>query len=110
MTFKLVPNPTFTAPVNLTVPGQESPAQIELEFRHKTPDALKAWFEDGKAKTTAEALGEVVSGWSGVLDEKDKPLAYSSELLAALLQNYPASGTEILTAYVNRLTESRAKN
>lgn len=110
MSFKLIPNPTFKATVNLTVPGQENPGQIEFEFRHMTSDGLKAWFEDGREKTSAEALSEVIVGWNGVLNTDDNPLPFSAERLAELLANYPASGMEALSAYVNRLTESRAKN
>lgn len=112
MTFKLVPNPTFKAAVNLTVPGQEAAAQIELEFRYKSPETLKAWFESAReeSKSTSKAITEIVIGWNGVLDEKDQPLEFNPELLATLLHNYAPAGGEILNAYVAALTESRVKN
>ena len=32
--FKLQPNPTFKAPVLLSVPGEDKPKEIVGEFRH----------------------------------------------------------------------------
>ena len=116
-TFKLNPAPQFAAAVQLTVPGQADTAVLSLTFRHQGRKALDAWVKrpsqiaDGApALNDAEYLAEVIVGWDGVLDGQGGPLPFSPTAFAELLDAYPAAGTEIFTAYVKALTESRAKN
>lgn len=108
MAFKINPAPTFWHPCQITVPGQETPATVKIEFRHKTKEQLTAFFD--RIKTTdhplsdADLLEEVIVGW----EVEDTP--YSAENLKALLNNYPASGMELAMQYTAALTESRRKN
>ena len=102
--FKLQPNPTFKAPVLLSVPGEDKPKEIVVEFRHQTGKQLKAYFEHIKGKTDAEAVVDLIVGWGGV----DK--AYSAEALDELLDNYPVAAGEIFAAYRESALESRRKN
>ncbi len=104
MTLKLQPNPTFSCPVSLTVPGQEVKAIITVTFKHLAKSALREFFAGLDGKTDAEALGAIVVGWSGV-DE-----AFSAETLAVLLDNYPAAAGELFEAFRRELFEARAKN
>jgi len=109
--FKINPNPTFTLSVRLTVAGDPAGQLLELSCRHKSRPALKAWVE-GASVEQADAvfLGEVVEGWSGVVDADGQALPFTPENFAALLDNYPPAGIEIYTAYQKELSESRAKN
>ena len=119
--FVVVPNPTFESDVALTVPGAAEPATLRVTWRHLGRKAQRAWIErpsrqqqPGAAEPAtlddAAYLGEVIAGWSGAVDDKGAPAAYSQEALASLLDAYPASGGELFNAYLRALTESRAKN
>lgn len=55
-------------------------------------------------------LGRVIQDWSGPVDAKAAPVAYSPDALAALLDAYPAAAGELLAAYLAAMTDSRAKN
>lgn len=114
---RIVPNPTFWAPVRITVPGEAQPAQIELQFRHLGKQALRAWVESGRAPapdgslpTDAQWLGEVVAGWSGPVDEAGQPAPFTPAAFSAVLDAYATAGREIYDAYLAALSESRAKN
>lgn len=114
---RIVPNPTFWAPVRITVPGQDQPALIELQFRHLGKQALRSWVEsgrvpnaDGSVPTDAQWLGQVVVGWSGPVDEAGAPAAFTPTVFAAVLDAYATAGREIYDAYLAALSESRAKN
>jgi hypothetical protein len=74
--FKLNPQPTFTAPVALSVPGLSEPLEVLFTFKHKGKDALGKWVATATQKMDAEALGEVVCGWAGVKDEDGKVVGY----------------------------------
>ena len=101
--FKLQPNPTFKAKVDITLPGAQA-AAIEIEFKHLSRSGIKAYFEGLDGKTDAEALGAIIVGWSGI------DAAYSAENLAALLDNYPTASVELFDAYRRELMEARRKN
>lgn len=107
---KLNPSPTFKVDVRLTVPGQETPAIIKVEFRHLTIDGLQKWYADNEGKPSCEALGLLIVSWDGVENEAAVQLGYTQEVLAALLANYPAASREFVAAYTQELTRSRVKN
>lgn len=102
--FKLQPNPTFTTPVMLSIAGQATPVVVEFTFKYLSRDEIKDFWRDLEGKTDIEALGEMVVGWKGVDAE------FSKANLDALLNNYPASASEIFTAFRVALLESRVKN
>lgn len=102
--FKLQPNPTFTTKVSLSVPGSDKPASIEVEFKHLSRPKIKAFFEGLEGKTDAEALSEIMVGWSGPDGD------FNRDNLQALLDNYPASGGELFDAFRRDLMEARQKN
>lgn len=115
--FKIVPNPTFSVSVLLSVPGGEA-QPVTLVCRHKGRKALNAWMQipvDAKEAGTevddVEYIGEVIESWEGIKAEDGRTeLPYTKETLGDLLDNYPTAGREIFEAYVRGLTESRAKN
>lgn len=104
--FKLQPNPTFKAEV--AIPTVEGEGKITFEFKHKGRKALKEYIdslgEGENAREDADALGELIAGWSGV-DEK-----YSPEALTTLLDAYPGASRAIFEAYNRALLEGRSKN
>lgn len=102
--FKLQPNPTFKSKVQISIPGADKPAALEIEFKHLARPKIKEFFEGLEGKTDAEALGEIIVGWVGV----DAP--YSADSLQTLLDNYPAAGGELFEAFRRDLLESRRKN
>lgn len=107
---KLNPSPTFDAKVRLTVPGQDEPAEVQFTFRHMPLDKMQPWFLDNRERAIAEALDEIIAGWSGVQDESGAEVAYSCESLGGLLNNYQPAAQEIIHAWQFALAESRVKN
>lgn len=102
--FKLSPNSSFWAKVQLSVPGNEKPVVVELEFKYQSKTALKNYFDSLENKKDAEALGEIVLNWKGVDAE------FSRENLETLLENYSAAAREIFMAYQREILEAKVKN
>lgn len=119
--FRIVPNPTFTCDVPLSVPGSDKPVNIKVTFRHKTRAELAAYqaravnlaiqadAPDAQEQFAAY-VAEVVDGWIGVVGADDKPLPYTPANLAQLIQAYPAAGAEIVRRYAQQLSHARAGN
>lgn len=111
MGFRYVPNPTFPATVQITVPGAAAPAPLEVVFKHKSRKEAEAWFASiDKSTLDIDVVAEIVADMPGLEDEQGQPVPYSREVLARLLDEYHIAGLEILLAYRTALRESRAKN
>ena len=102
--FSLDPAPTFWADVPLSIPGRKEPHVIEVEFPHKDAEELDAWIKSNKDRDNLDVIASIVKNWRGV----DVPL--TREALAKLLNNFPASGTDIYIAYMREERASKAKN
>lgn len=102
--FKLQPKPSFKARINLSVAGEVKSPEVTIEFKYFTKPAVKDFFEQVAGKTDAEALAEIIVGWSGI----DQP--YSTENLAMLVDNYPAAATDLFEAFRVELLEAKRKN
>lgn len=118
---RIVPNPLFCCDVPLSIPGSEKPVTIKITYRHKGRQALSVYQTRAvelalqadapdAAQQFASYVGEVVEGWTGVLDADDKPLPYSTDNLARLLEAYPAAGAEIVRCYSRQLSHARSGN
>lgn len=111
---KLKPDPRFTAPVLVPVPGREA-VEIALRFRHKSRAEL-AEFSARAMKAHGdgadlELLLEVVDGWErAVVDDSGNAVPFSSEALAALIDAYPGAVMAILRGYFAAHNEARTKN
>lgn len=103
MAFKLKPNPTFKAKVNIHVPGEQKPGVIEFVFKHKTKDQL-AEFEKAKGRTDVEVVMDIAAGWD-LSDEE-----FSPETLGQLFQNYVTAPADIVNAYSAALYGARLGN
>lgn len=107
--FQLEPNPTFTAPVAIPLPGGET-ATIDITFRHMGREALQRFLGRVKDVPDAEAAGEILVDWSGVAGANGEPLPITAENIAALVDNYHGAALAILQTYIRELTGQRVKN
>lgn len=116
---KISANPTFTAPVKLTVRGQEALAEISITWRHMDRDKLKRWMgrplttdDDGIITVATEAayLDEAIASWAGPVDDEGVAVPYSVGALAGLLRAHHTAGQELYNQYLKALSESRVKN
>jgi len=110
MGLRLVANPTFKGHADITVADEEKPQRINVVWKHKTLKQVTAWFEANKARTSAESMVEIIDSWDGPTDEDDQPVPFDIDALEQLLDTHPASGGELVAAWLEQLTESRIKN
>jgi hypothetical protein len=109
--FKLIANPTFTCPVNISVPGSETPVTLQITFKHKTARQLTAWLASSVERTDDVGfIEEIVESIAALGDANGQPMPYSRAALELLLDQFPASGPEIVTAYRRQIRDARAKN
>jgi len=113
---KLNLNPTFSADVDVTIPGIEKPEKVKMVFKYRDQKTFREWLdglseqrdENGivirEAKTFVEAFMDFVAAWPGVDAEYDK------ETVEAFLGSYPAAYVEIFGQYSKLLFGSRIKN
>lgn len=106
MAFKLIANPTFKSKVAISIPGQDKPGTIEIEFRHMSREKLKDYYAQLATADESDTtqLMKIIVGWIGV------DTAFSEEALDALLDQYPAAARELFAAYSAELLESKRKN
>lgn len=107
--FTLEPNPTFTAPVAIPLPGGEA-ATVDITFRHMGREALQRFLGRVKDMPDAEAAKEIIADWSGVAGADGEPLPITDENITALLDNYHGAALAILQVYIRELTGQRVKN
>jgi hypothetical protein len=107
--FTLEPNPTFTAPVSIPLPGGEI-ATVDFTFAHKGRKALQRFLDRVKDMPDAEAVAEILGDWSGISGADGEPLPYTPEALEALLDNHHGAAMAILQTYIRELTGARVKN
>lgn len=101
--FKLQPNPTFFAKVDIPVPGGD-PATLEVEFRHMRRDDAAEFARGLADRDPLDSLRQVVVGWKGADAE------FSDAALAELHANYAGAADRILAAYFDELRGARRKN
>lgn len=102
--FQLKPNPTFKVKVAISIAGEKRSPEVEVEFKYLNKKAIQAYFDGISGKSDAEALAEIIVGWSGV------DAAYSAEALAELIDNYPAAAADLFDAFRKELLEAKRKN
>lgn len=101
---KLNPKPTFDADVKITVPGQTEAGTIKLTFKYMPKKAWADFLESHKSDLDDVVIPELIVGWKGM------DVDYTTENLGIFLDNYPASASEIIHAYIKLVLESRVKN
>ena len=105
---KIIPDPTFKTPVQVTVPGQAKPETLNVTFRYMSRQSALAFFTAAAKDKTSDldCLKNLITDWDGF----DGPFPFTEENLKTLLDNYPAAGFDLLTGYRRQLFESRIKN
>lgn len=107
--FVLQPKATFTAAIEIPVPGG-APGKITFEFKRLGKKALRELFKSlsgDNEREDADVLAEIVQGWSGV----DVP--FDKDALDVLCDAYPGAVTAIIVGYNKEMLEgngTRAKN
>lgn len=99
---KLKPDPTFTALVDVRMPGGEV-AKLGLTFKYRTKTQRNEWLNSIRDKEDADVFMSMVEAW-------DLEVPYDRENVVALLEAY--DGTAILTVqkYLDELTGARRGN
>ncbi|MBB1599478.1 phage tail assembly chaperone [Variovorax sp. UMC13] len=100
--FKLVPNPTFVADVEIPVAGGTAEV-VKLTFKHRSKDELIAWREKLAGRKDLDLFLEMVDGWSITED-------FTKANVELLLQNYQGVAWNAYAVYVEELTKHREKN
>lgn len=100
--FKLVPNPTFKAKVEIPVAGGDS-IPVEFTFKHRTKKEVEEFIDTRKGKTDLESFLYMVEGW-----ELEQP--FDEEAADLLLQNYIGAGAATFRVFLDELVKTRAKN
>jgi hypothetical protein len=104
--FKIIPDPTFAATVNIMAPGgQVQP--LKLHFKHRKGSEVQPFFESCKNKPVAEVLQGLIAS----VDDSEKLRSQTdASFLAELVDNYPMALGNITDAYVQELFQGRQKN
>lgn len=106
--FDFDPSPTFSAPVDLSAPGDSEPWKVPFTFRHKGKRQLAEWVASWSGRPDDEILAEVIEAWE--VKRKGVLVSYNRTALSELLDAYPAAAKEIRDAYLRELMESKRKN
>lgn len=101
--FKLKPNPTFWARVDIPVPGGD-PQALEIEFRHMRREEAAEFARSLAERDPLESLKRVVEGWRGA------DVEFSPAALAELHENFAGAADRVLAAYFDELRGARRKN
>jgi hypothetical protein len=103
MAFKLNPNPTFKAKVEIPVPGDKRQS-IEFEFKHQDKDAFKEFISTVDKLGDVDTILGIAVGWSGVDAE------FNPDSVARLVKNYHAAAQAIYRKYADELIQGRLGN
>lgn len=101
--FKLAPNPTFWAKVEIAAPGGD-PSVLEVEFRHFGRKALTELRERMEGRPKVAMLHEIVVGWRGADRE------FSSAALEDLDDAHLAAADALIQCYLEEMTGANRKN
>lgn len=108
---KQVPG-SFTCIVEVPIAGSDVPGLIEFKCRalkRKAFNALMDRARNGKL-TEIELLDELVEGWNEKHQDSLVTVPYSTAAVDELLETYWGAGKALVSAYVEALSEARAKN
>lgn len=100
--FKLTPDPTFNANVEIPVAGGE-PVSVAFTFKHRTRDELQAFTKSVDGREDADLILDMCSGWE-LAD------AFTRENVLTLAQNYITAPRAVFETYLDELVKARTKN
>jgi hypothetical protein len=101
--FKLNPDPTFKADVEIPVPGQGK-GKITITYRYKNAEQMADYMGRLKELGDIGSIMEIVEGWDG----PDAP--FDETAIKLLAKNYNGSVLLIYQRYVDELTKARLGN
>lgn len=101
--FKLQPDATFAATVDIPVAGQGT-KPLTLEFKYHDREALSHFINTLAGRKDDEILADIVLGWKGV--DAD----FNAAALAQLLKAYPGAAGAIVRKFLEEASGARAKN
>lgn len=103
MALKLIPDPTFKAPVEIHVPGK-SPQKVVFTFKYRDADEMKEFLETLKqTRGDLEVVRDIATGW-------DVDAEFTDENIEVFLKKYIRSGAAILNGYVKESLGAAAGN
>lgn len=101
--FPLTPDPTFTAKVDIPVPGKK-PLKLEIIFKHRGVDELKQFMEQmSEFENDTETVMEIATGW-------DHKLPFERDNVEKLVKGYIGSAGAIITKYLQENSGARLGN
>lgn len=100
--FSLAVKPTFTAKVNIPIPGK-APEPVEFTFKARTRDEFAAFVESFKGREDVDVIMDIASGW-----ELEDP--FGRESIEELTQNYLGAARAVIEKYLTELTQARLGN
>lgn len=108
--FSIAVEPTYTWPVQGTLPGGVE-VKFDAVFRRLSTADAKALDERAARGelSDAELIGRVLAGWTGVTDEHREPLPFTPENLFRLL-NVLGVQAAIVASFYESLAGARRKN
>lgn len=98
----LNPDPTFSAKVEIHVPGKE-PAEIEFVFKYRDKDELKEFAEAMATMGDADIILNLASGW-------DLTNPFTKESVEVLVKKYYTAPKATFDKYLQELTGGKEKN
>lgn len=98
----LIPAPTFRAKVFIPQPEGE-PAEVEMVFKHRSKDALKALADQLSSKDDVALVKEIASGWDLADDFDDANIK-------RLVSEHHQAAVSIWNTYFEKLTGLRLGN
>lgn len=112
--FKFVSRPHFSAPVRVLVPGVAEPQQFTGHFVAMTQSETEALQgasvpRERMAEANREWLERIFVGWEGVVDDADRPIQFSAETRAQLL-DAPFVRQAVTLAYLTEVSGAARKN
>lgn len=100
--FKLIPDPTFKAQVQIPVHGGQT-APVEFTFKHRTREQLDEFFKSVGDRSVEESILDAAVSWS--LDDE-----FTAENIKLLCDNYMGAASAIASAYTKELLQNRQGN
>ena len=100
--FKLEPEPSFWASVEIPVPGGVK--TIHVRFKYRNIDEFAAFLQEIKDMEDIDALMLMIEEWQG------PDAAFSRETLQRLLRNYPRATRPLYKTYRSELLGAAEKN
>ena len=110
MALRIVPAPTFSAEVGISVPGQIEPERLRVTFKYMPAARFTAFLESTAGRADVDIVADVVSDIAGLQDEEGQPLPYSRGALEKLCAHYQPAALELYAAWLREHQQAKGKN